>query len=1279
MFPRQLSRWVLLSVLIITSQTAWGQSSFKPLTETASLQFKQTLTAYGRLQVWRAVDMVPGSNVWIIGCENTEKAQLLQAKFFSDVTNHPEGGKTITIEKAQCFQTAKGTVIGAVRLDNWVCLVTMDDAAKLSSLAKGIADKAGCSVDQLLWQSDARVPMYLDRYDKHGFRFYYRPWEVPSKDQQDTYNPVMEFDFAKSHGDLGFVFWNNLNEIVTGEGFYNHGWWSWALEEATKRNLPVQINTSMSYQATTWLANLHPESISRKMTQFVGGIHRIADPHLGGQGVMYMADSPARRDALALIQNQITHFRKFDNIISFLEPYGEVHHGQQDVFMDFGPETDKAYAKWLLERYHNLSTLNTRWYGENKLTTWDEIRFPELAYFLGFNEQAIDLQGQWKINFSDSDKPCPDDWYKRGCDESKWGSMIAPGDDHGMFLSNNPAVYRRTFDLPNGYKKAGKRVWLYVWDMTDKQRLPVTIDLNDKRVSNTQSMHAFPHWAAVDVTDQLTDKDNFIALGLPRGFLAYRVYLSYEAPGVYPDLGVHRNAQWVDYMDFVTARRAQTVHMGLQMIRQVEPDRPITMMAPDYVADTLKDYAAQYNGQFHNTGYMGGMWADYLPMLMRGVDRPMTVEPGGPAKDGPGLEKQFGYWFTEGVNAIDYFIHIGSIIWKEDTLKTFEHYQPMIQTIGSYHQPKAEIAQLISSRVSRLTGFPWQQDSDLNVPSGFWRWNLSSRLSSDYRIDAVCESDFGTNVVSPYKLIIDTNTSILSEEDVDGIEQWVRNGGIFVTFVQTGRHTPEKADAWPISRISGYQVLKCDPISQVIAGKIKHKVTLAPNAGDYKLPRALMSAQGSGMHLKPTSSDCQDLLLWDDGTVAMGQRKLGKGYVVHIGVNFSKDRLWFGDMTASIDTVRSIIEKFNMQTLPGNAPGVRLRHFISNNGLYDYWILWNESNGQALTKLDIFDNNPGEIFDVLDGKTLPLSPKEHGARLANLTLNANELRMYRTQRASQTDAPTQWLDLQRTWWKKPYGNTGKPFETPTYPNTLYLTEGWQPAQQGKVWPTKLQVAPTPSSQSETIQTYTRSFTVPDTWNNGRILFWMHSWIGQTFLDHGKLILDGNVLQDWNLNGIDGKDMTDTLKPGSTHTLTVELKSAKPMIGMRGESWLHYLPRPDTTINLAGDWQFSNNVIHFDRTLKLPGRWSGLMAKRQIDIPADLKDKQTFLRVDNDSRVVGAIVNGHWLRAHHHGIGHEFDINITNWVRFGQTNDITLVHYNDIGHCEVKKVELYFQN
>lgn len=1280
MFLRHLIGGMLLLLVAVCPQSVLAQTSFEPLTLLAQDHFQQTFTGYGRLTVWTVSSSIPGGRMWVANCENDAKAALFQAKFLSDMQVKPAGGKTIADDGLFGFVTESGTCLAAVRSGLWVALISLEKASQLKSMADALVKQLGCKSADLKWTSDAHIPMYLDRFDRHAFRFYYRPWEVPDKSQADTYNPLTDFDYAKEHGDLGFVFWNTLNPITTGEGFMNHGWWSWALEAATKRNLPVQINTNMSYQATSWLANLYPQDISPKMPQFVGGVHRIASPYLGGQGVVLMGDTKLRRAALSLIQQDITRFSKLDNVLSFLEPYGEVHHGQQDMFMEYGPQVDKAYGDWLMQRYHNLQTLNLRWYGKQKLQTFSDVHFPEVAYFFGFNDQAHDLTGTWKLAFSDNGKDCPADWYKRDFDDGKWGTITAPGDDITMFLPKKPAVYRRTFDLPEGYKQAGKRVWLYMWDMTDVQRLTVTIDLNGKRISSTQTMHTFPHWVAVDVTDQIKDKDNFISLGLPRGFMAYRMYLSHEAPQVYPQLGTYRNAQWVDFMDFVTDRRAQIVHMGMQMIRQADPNRNITMMAPDYIADTLKGYAAKYNGNFHNTGYMGGFWADYLPMLMRGVDRPMTVEPGGPAKDAEGLEQQLGRWFSEGVNGIDYFIHIGSIIWHKDIREMFEHYLPIIQTMGTYHQPKAEIAQLISSRVHRLTGFPWQQDSDMNLPSGYWRWNLSSRLSNDYRIDAICETDFGNGVALPYKMIVDTNTTILSEQNIDDIQKWVRKGGIFVAFIQTGRHTPEKADAWPISQLSGYEVTKCDSFSEMMAGKIHRKVKLAPTAGDYKMPRALLSAEGWGLSLKPTRPDCKDILLWDDGTVAMGMRKLGDGYVVQIGANFSKDRLWFGNSTATVATVQSVLELFNMKTQPGRAPGVHFRQFVSNNGLYNYWLLWNESKSKMLTKLDIYDQNPGQALNILTGKYVPLVAKPNGSRLTNLVLQPNELRLYRTKRQSQIDAPDQWLGLQRTWWKAPSGDTGKPYVAPTFPNTLYLSEGWEPARPGTVFPSKLQIIPNKASQSkDDVQTFTRKFTVPGQWDNGRILFWMQSWIGQTFVDRGRVELDGNVVQDWHLDGMDGWDLTDKLKPGTSHTLKVQLRSEKAIIGMRGETWLHYLPKPAATIDLAGDWEFSTDVIHFDKTRKLPGHWSAYIGRRKVDIPANLKDKQTFIRIDTDGRVVGAIVNGHWLRSHHHAIGHEFDINISNLVRFGQTNDIKLVYYNGMGRCEVNKVELYFKD
>jgi hypothetical protein len=635
-----------------------------------------------------------------------------------------------------------------------------------------------------------------------------------------------------------------------------------------------------------------------------------------------------------------------------------------------------------------------------------------------------------------------------------------------------------------------------------------------------------------------------------------------------------------------------------------------------------------------------------------------------------------GCWLTEGVNGVDYFIHIGSVIWDDAIREKFEHYLPAIKTIGTYHQPKAQIAQLISSRVTRLTGFPWPRNSDLNLPSGYWRWNLSKDLSQDYYVDAVCEKDFANGVASDYRMIIDTNTSIMSEQDIAGIEQWVRDGGVFVTFAQTGRHLPEQADAWPISKITGYEVISCDSLSDIKSGKINRRVKLADGGKDFEVASSLQSAKGYGLKLKATQKDCEDLLLWDDGSVALGRRRLGKGYVVHVGCNFSTDRLWFGNRAATISVIESVIKAFDMPRLPGEAQGVRLRHYVSNNGLYDVWALWNENNSKAMTKLDIFGHNPGKIYDVVAGQNIDLLPKKHGARLANLMMEPNEVKLYITARQQQTDSPELWLNHQAKWWKQPTGKLGEAFPMPSYPNTVALSKGWQPIEPKQVEPTRLGVMPNTSKGK--VMSFTQTFTVPHDWQNGRTMFWMQGWNGDTFVGEGQILLDDQVIMDWSRRGVDGLDLTDRLSPDSSHTLVVHLRSDRPIIGLRGESWLSHVPTPVASVDLAGDWSFSSDVLRFDRTAKLPGHWNGHMAKRMVTLPAENKNLQAMLRIDTPGMVLGVIVNGHWVRSHHHGIGEQFDINISPWLSYDQPNELVLVNWTGNGQTQINGVQIYYQ-
>ena len=160
----------------------------------------------------------------------------------------------------------------------------------------------------------------------------------------------------------------------------------------------------------------------------------------------------------------------------------------------------------------------------------------------------------------------------------------------------------------------------------------------------------------------------------------------------------------------------------------------------------------------------------------------------------------------------------------------------------------------------------------------FNEWLLAS-----FPVDAVVEDDFGRGNVDSYKVVVDTDTMILDEPLVAQIEKWVRAGGIFVTFGQTGRHTSTAIDSWPISRLTGYAVLRTDVANSAI--------NLAPGQPVFDHDYWAKTRPASGLALKKAAPECRDLMVWDNGTTAVGMRPLGKGCVFDLGSTPESPRL----------------------------------------------------------------------------------------------------------------------------------------------------------------------------------------------------------------------------------------------------------------------------------------------------------------------------------------------------------------------------------------------------
>lgn len=230
------------------------------------------------------------------------------------------------------------------------------------------------------------------------------------------------------------------------------------------------------------------------------------------------------------------------------------------------------------------------------------------------------------------------------------------------------------------------------------------------------------------------------------------------------------------------------------------------------------------------------------------------------------------------------------------------------------------------------------------------------------------ESDFDRGNAVHYKIIIDTNTSIMDDHLLGQIEKYVRDGGIFVTFVQTGRHSPTKPDSWPIRKLTGYDVLtiekfdahgnamRFDPKDPNPAGSTQQPLFPAPGQQIYPTTQAdwMKTPFVTGLRMKKAADDVQDLVLWQDGTVAIGMRKLGKGAIIEFGAK-NNGQPWLG---VSIDALIPLLKWAGVRPNSIDAalddPKAQnlmqyfFRQYVSNNGLYDVSAFWNPSKTEPI-------------------------------------------------------------------------------------------------------------------------------------------------------------------------------------------------------------------------------------------------------------------------------------------------------------------------------------------
>jgi len=1290
-----------------------------PLRSGAAAEYPPApLRGYGTVS--GTVTSSTASSLLAIACEDEEKAKLLLAKFLSDEQTLPGVTKKEIIAGQRGFGWLRfgGQTLSAYEVDGQGFLAALRLGAKVLIIASPTRDGMAAAADDALKgnntavvsEPEVEVPAWLDRWDKHGFRFYYSTGMVPTGQKSDEYDYRGDFTFAKDHG-VGMVFWNELSDVIGADGQTADPHWDWAQGWAKLDNLPTAINLSAgNLSIPTWVANRYREDgLMQPMPGYLGDSMSVAawrgtEPKAGE---LAWGATPARDAMLRAMQESVRHFDGDPNIVSWMEPLCELSQGGDD-FMGCGPGADITYREYLRGKYGSVDKLSKAWFGQpDKLKSWDDAHAPELASFLGWGPEAVDLGGSWRI--ANADGAPPADWVMPAFNDSAWLTVTAPGDDRNLSLPKKPAVYRRTFDLPADWVTRHPRSWVYLWDLNrafSKEAPPVSIYMNGKKVAEDHCREPITHWMVAEATSCLESGTNQLSLVLPSGYLGYRIYLSPTEPKQYPNLGEHLNAQWVDLVGWRQKARVDSVRRGMEMIREVDPNRYITLAAPDYALDGVKGLAQDLGGEFHNTGYMSGNWDDKLPSLMRGSGLPCSLEPGGPAHSVAEFKTMLGLWSTQGVEQIDYFQHIGDVMWNPEIRQYFDEHQPLIHLFGKYHVPKSDLGFLFCTGAEALTGYPWDNDLNSNLRSGWVCQGVANRMLSYCPRDFLTESDFDRGNAAACKVVIDTNTSIMDEKLLGDIEKYVRDGGIFVTFVQTGRHSPTRPNSWPISKLTGYDVLTIEKfdakgnstydLNDPGATRAQPLIP-APGQQIYLNQEAWMKTRYvTGLRMKKAAADVQDLVLWQDGTVAIGMRKVGKGAIIEFGAK-NNGQPWLGIDTAAIipilkwagvkpNTVDAALDDPKAQ----NLGQYFFREYVSNNGLYNISALWNPSRTETIkATLTFKENIPAVAWDVDTGKELPVQD----GKLGGLTLDPQQTRMFLTPRNQITEAPEDWFALQRQWWRAAQPIT-KPFAAPSNRFVLPLDEDWSwhpmgdkddPQQlmalDSSSWPKLRLGAWNTVPERETIKHgfLRRSFTIPGEWNNGRVELWIQS-TGYAFSDKGRVWLDGAPVSSWlSESNISGMDFTKTLKPGTIHTLAVEVMSKGELTGVIANAWFNYVPKPEGTIDMAGEWTTcKDDLFHDTGKVALPGVYEANSLWRTINVPKEDENKTVMLAMEA-GRPFHVFINGMMVRYSCSNVpttDARVGLNITPWIRFGQDNRIHMISRYGKGTITRVALDLY---
>jgi len=1059
-----------------------------------------------------------GASWTTLSAEDESHAENIASKLLADLTGFGD------------VKPAKGPATSLVldNTGNWIIGVDGNKVQVLfavnSEAVEALAKQAGAQS----WQpvQDHIYPRWLDRFDNDALGVGALGWGVHPQDLNDGFKWLGEKRLNIESGELG-----SFSARMVAPGLLDTALLDYYAAIAEKYHLAFMVYDRGAHPIRPeYLWNIVP-----RPHYLPDSPDTVSHPTFGREDLAGYAEfAPCSTDAQTEAADAAfaAEEAKYPYCNALL---GTPELGHNHVLLLPGvagtPEVKAEWEAFLQERMKDLKTAGTLYQGNpDAYPSWDAIPLTTMKTFAGWEPATcFDLRkGDWEAKSDQALEGETNQWFSVNTPPDGW-VPLGINDPIILVYANdaNPGNFweKTTFSLDSNaienlkYLHISRNAWHGLVSP------PPDVYVNGQKATLLNSAPTHPLTTDYDLCYEMTNLlqagDNLLVLNTHGYPVANYIFLGNKGLWSYPSDNPELNRMYFDMVEFASRLVAKQVDTWLKPLRAADPaGRPIMVAGATDMLDMLFDLSKKYGAYVHNTGATGDSWSPYATRYLATRGLPTSSEPGGAPPDALHMQKMITLFELLGDDADNLLNDPTMYNGKPDVSNWIDSNAELLKCLGKTDEPPPDFCVLRSIRdASRLR---------FKAP---WAWDISrgEAQSVGRCVDLVDTSDLlkEEQVEQWCHVLFDTGTELMTDEEISGLEKYISNGGTFVAIHETGMHSPDRANSWPISQLTGLKVVSTSH------GKIQFadNETLWPSLRGKVIDSDGLALDwkgndltGPSIGMEAKSPDVEVIAEWVDknpgeGKIAIAVRHIGKGQIIMLGSSFWRnsediDGSWKSEAHYR-PYLAELLDSLNVPADSQRPPNVAdssdvfAEHFLSKNGIYDLYFMAkvNDKAQPSQATVTYTADHPISWLKEISAPSHPDVPFQNvpaGFTLSDVNLDAMQLRIFAAPRSDIASSTMSWLQsLHKRWYAlDPLPASDIPAKIEIPPSIIPMVENWtmvvggdawkdQPPEDASYWASgrtvKLGTFVTMGVDEQAVVHFQKVIHVPKEWENRRIV------------------------------------------------------------------------------------------------------------------------------------------------------------------------------------------------